>query len=119
MDARAIQDIFEPVGKVTLRRMFGGHGIYAHGIIFALEINGEIWLKADDINRPALESQGSKPFTYEKKTGKVAAMSYWLMPEECHEDADALIIAARAALDAAVRAQSKKSAPRRPAKKAT
>ncbi len=46
MDNAAIEDMFEAVGPVTIRRMFGGKGIYGRGIIFALELRGELMLKA-------------------------------------------------------------------------
>ena len=46
MDNAAIEEMFEAVGPVTIRRMFGGKGIYARGIIFALELRGDLMLAA-------------------------------------------------------------------------
>jgi DNA transformation protein and related proteins len=40
MDDAAIRDMFAGLGPVTIRRMFGGKGIYHDGIIVALEIDG-------------------------------------------------------------------------------
>ncbi len=45
MDNAAIEEIFETLGPIKIRRMFGGKGIYFDGIILALEVNGEILLK--------------------------------------------------------------------------
>ncbi|HEU4518341.1 MAG TPA: TfoX/Sxy family protein, partial [Microvirga sp.] len=44
--------------------MFGGQGIYAGDLMFALEVGGEIFLKVDDGSRAAFEAAGSRPFVY-------------------------------------------------------
>ena len=48
-----LHDLFEPVGPITIRRMFGGAGIYRDGIMFALVSDGEVYLKAT-IRQPTL-----------------------------------------------------------------
>ena len=45
---------FDAFGPVTVRKMFGGAGIYHEGLIFALEGDGEILLKADAGQRARL-----------------------------------------------------------------
>ena len=40
MDAEALRALFEPFGPVTVKRMFGGSGIYAEGMCFAIESGG-------------------------------------------------------------------------------
>ena len=37
MDAESIRDLFQELGPVRVRRMFGGQGIYAGERMFALE----------------------------------------------------------------------------------
>jgi len=91
---------------VRMRRMFGGTGIYADDVMFALEAYGEIYLKADEISQPAFRDAGSRAFVYEKD-GRRVEMSYWLLPEEAHDDADAAAAWARLALEAARRGKSK------------
>ncbi|HEY6735963.1 MAG TPA: TfoX/Sxy family protein, partial [Roseiarcus sp.] len=44
MDAEALKALFEPFGPVTVKRMFGGSGIYAEGLCFAIESGGEVFL---------------------------------------------------------------------------
>ena len=39
------------VGEITPKRMFGGVGIYANGIFFAILDNDRLFLKVDDSNR--------------------------------------------------------------------
>ena len=48
MDSDAISDLFSGLGPVDIRRLFGGKGIYHNGVIIAVEIRGELRLKADD-----------------------------------------------------------------------
>jgi DNA transformation protein and related proteins len=107
VDAEGIRELFEPVGAVQLKRMFGSHGIYREGRIVALEADGMIWLKADETSRPAFEAAGSRPFTYDKKGGGVTAMSYWLLPEAAFDDPDLMRQWARSAEEAADRAAAK------------
>ena len=79
VDPQAIRDLFGALGPVRTRRMFGGQGIYAGELMFALEIDGELYLKVDDGILPAFEAAGSRPFTYEKR-GRTAQTSYWRLP---------------------------------------
>ena len=51
MDAASIAELFHPIGSVRLKRMFGGHGIYADDLFFALESAGEIFLKTDAVTQ--------------------------------------------------------------------
>ncbi len=85
MDARAIADIFGAFGNVQVRRMFGGHGIFAEGVMFALEADGEIYLKADTDTAQAFAAEGCTRFTY-RKGDRDVAMSYWSAPLAAHDD---------------------------------
>ena len=85
MDGDAIRDLFEPLGLVDTRRMFGGHGIYLNGRIFALEIGGEIFIKAGEGIADRFRAAGSRPFTY-ARNGKTATMGYWTLPESAVDD---------------------------------
>jgi DNA transformation protein len=112
MNAREIVELFGPHQPVTLRRMFGGHGIYADGVIFGIESDGEIFLKVDDESRDFFIDLGSGPFTYEKKAGQRAIMSYYRLPAEAYDDEALLVDCLRAALGAARRAGAIKASPR-------
>ena len=51
----------QPIGDVTSRHMFGGHGIFENGKMFAMVTSqAEIYLKADESNRPRFEEAGAK-----------------------------------------------------------
>lgn len=109
MDRERIEELFASFGPVAVKRMFGGHGISADALFFALESDGEIYLKADGETKALFEAAGSRPFVYEGKT-KPVTMSYWRLPEEALEDDEALRRWTELALGAARRARVKKPA---------
>ena len=111
-----IQELFCVFGPVSVRRMFGGAGIYADGAMFALVARGVIYLKADEVNTPAFERENLAPFTYQTKHGKHGVMSYRRMPDRLYDDPEELATWAREALAAAHRARPKSA---RPSPKAT
>jgi DNA transformation protein len=55
-----IRELFAAFGSVTVRRMFGGAGIYAEETMFALVHDGVIYLKADAHNAPASSAKTSR-----------------------------------------------------------
>jgi DNA transformation protein len=103
VDADYLRDIFSTFGPVTVRRMFGGAGIYADGVMIALVADEVIYLKVDDETAEAFEQEGLAPFTYSKKPGRQTVMSYRRMPDRCYDDSDELARWASRALAAAKR----------------
>jgi DNA transformation protein and related proteins len=108
LDESHIVDLFAAFGPVVVRRMFGGGGIYADGLMFAIVTGGVIYLKADAQTIPAFEKEGLKPFTYAPKGRKQISLSYWRMPDRLYDDADELARWAREAVMAAHRAAENK-----------
>ena len=82
-------DELAPLGHAQGRTMFGGQGLYLHGLMFGIVIDETLYLKADDINRPAFEAAGMEPFSYVSK-GRRIALSYWQVPAEVIEEPDQL-----------------------------
>lgn len=105
MDKDHIEEIFQSLGPVTIRRMFGGQGIYHMGKILALVVHGELLFKADKESAPAFAEAGSRQWEYESKTGKPAFMPYWSIPEEAYDDPDEMARWVRLAYEASVRAK--------------
>ncbi len=97
------RELLAPLGRITVRRMFGGAGLYADGLIVGLEVEGGLYLKTDDRTRPAFAEAGGSPFVYDGK-GKPIVMSYWTPPEEAMDSPEAMRPWARLALEAAQRA---------------
>jgi DNA transformation protein len=102
-----IQELFAVFGAVAVRRMFGGAGIYADGVMIALVADGVIYLKVDEVNTPAFERENLAPFTYATKGGRRGVMSYRRMPDRLYDDPEELATWARDALAAARRARPK------------
>lgn len=121
-----VLELLAPLGAVSARRMFGGHGLYRDGLMFALVADDVLYLKADGANRAEFESAGSEPFSYRTRARRAGAprgaggrrrsatparrtqvvMSYWRAPDEALERPEAMLPWARSAFAAALRAKS-------------
>ena len=97
-----ILDLLAPLGTVTARAMFGGHGIYLDGKMFALVARDTFYIKADDTNRAEFEAHGLPPFRYDAR-GKVHTMSYYEPPATALDDSALLCAWARKGIAAAGR----------------
>lgn len=74
--------------EISHRRMFGGVGIYADERFVALIEDDRFYLKADDSNRPTLESQNAAQF---RPFGDGShSMSYYEVPVRVLEHRDEL-----------------------------
>ncbi|MBT5266206.1 MAG: TfoX/Sxy family protein [Rhodospirillaceae bacterium] len=98
-----ILERFEPLGPVVAKRMFGGFGFFADDCMFALFSGEQLYLKADDRNRPRFEAEGLEPFRSRRRKG--GRMPYYPPPESALDDDDELLDWARSAVDAAFAAR--------------
>lgn len=112
MDNVDLEEMFSALGPVTIKRMFGGKGIYHRGRIVAIELRDEVLLKADEVTAPSFAAAGARRWVYEGKAGKVVAMPYWSVPDGALDDPDAMARWVRLAYEAALRspADPKKTA---------
>jgi DNA transformation protein len=92
-----VQELFAPLGGVSVRPMFGGAGVYSRGVMFALIDDDTLYLKADAESKKAFEARGCEAFVYDSK-GKPVQMSYWKLPAELVDDADEAVKWAQTAL---------------------
>ncbi|MBV8659926.1 MAG: TfoX/Sxy family protein [Burkholderiales bacterium] len=102
-----------PMGPITARSMFGGWGVYCHGIIFSIVVDDVAYLKTDATTEPRFEQAGSGPFRYSMHDGREMKMAYWRIPDDVMEDRGAMIKWSREALDVSLRAQKAKP-PKKP-----
>ncbi len=116
MNAEALKELFKPFGEVAVKRMFGGYGIYAEGLCFAIESDGEVFLKVGTESRASFSAAGSSPFIYVAR-GKPMATSYWRLPANAHDEAGEFIRWAALGLEAARRAAEAKAKPKAGARK--
>ncbi len=115
-DIDYLRDLFAPLGTIRARRMFGGYGLYCDERFFALIAEQRLYLKVDALSEADFRQAGCEPFVYLGK-GKPVALSYWSVPDEAMDDADAMLPWARRALGAAQRAAAAKVGKARPAGK--
>ena len=83
-----VVDQLEACGPITSKRMFGGVGIYAGDLFFAILDNDVLYLKVDDSNRADFERVGSGPFRPYGDDSEV--MQYYNVPVDVLEDATEL-----------------------------
>ena len=67
-----IKDQFEVVGPITIRRMFGGAGIFLDGVMFGLIADDLIYLKVGESNKQDFIDAGMEPFTYQGKNKPIS-----------------------------------------------
>lgn len=82
-----LAELFEPVGGVSFRKMFGGLGVFRDSLMFALVARDVLYFKADDTTRGRFEAEGSGPFIYGAKDGP-RSTSYWRAPERLFDEPD-------------------------------
>jgi DNA transformation protein len=116
MEAEELKSLFAPFGRVSVKRMFGGAGVYANGLCFAIESKGEVFLKTDEVSRADFSAEGATPFVYMAK-GKSRPTSYWRLPAIAHEEPDELRRWANRGLEAARRVAEAKGKSTLPAKR--
>jgi DNA transformation protein and related proteins len=103
-----IKDLLGALGPISIKRMFGGAGVYRGEMMFALIADDVLYLKSDAETDPAFEGEGAEPFSYTSKNGRKSVMSYRRAPEHLFEDPDEMVEWARRALAAAQRSASRK-----------
>jgi DNA transformation protein len=104
-----VMELLGPFGTVGVRRMFGGHGLYLDGLMFALVSGDMLYLKADEMSRIEFEQAGCEIFSYARK-GKRATINFFRAPDDAMESPDMMLPWARSAYAAALRANAKKQA---------
>jgi DNA transformation protein len=107
------KELFEPFGEISIRKMFGGAGVYCDGLFFAILAEDGVFLKVDDATRPEFARAGLAPFVFEMKDGSKGEMSYHGVPDDFYDDADVRRRWTTLALDAAARAAKFRKKPSR------
>jgi DNA transformation protein len=116
--AEFLRDQLAPLGRITMRRMFGKSGVFCDGFMLAMVRDNTLYFRVDDGNRAAFkEAEAFPPLNYGKK-GATIDLAFWRAPERLFDEPDELVAWARAALAAArrVAAQRDRTAPGRKSK---
>jgi DNA transformation protein and related proteins len=113
--AEFLREQLAPLGRITMRRMFGKTGVFCDGLMFGMVTNDTFYFRVDAQNRAVFREAASvPPLNYEKK-GRTIDLSFWRAPERLLDEPDELVMWGRAALAAAgrVAAERARTAPRR------
>ena len=112
MDHEHLRDLFAGMPRLSIRRLFGGIGLYSDGMVFALGGADQIWIKADAQTQPLFEEAGSRPFRYQGKN-RTVQLPYWSLPDKALDDPDEALKWARLGLAASLRAPRQASKAKR------
>ncbi len=119
-----VKELFAGMGPVQIKRMFGGAGVYADGLMFGLLADDTIHIKANDAAMKAdLIAEGSGPFVWipqnGPRKGEQIDLGYWRLPDVALDDPDEAVRWGRRALALAKAKAAAKAAAKAPrAKKA-
>lgn len=104
-----VMELFGPMGPVSVRRMFGGAGVFREGLMFALLADDTIYLKTDAALRAELEAEGCAPFIWVRPSdGKEVDMGYVSLPTDAMDEPDMASDWGRRAFTVALAAKTKK-----------
>jgi DNA transformation protein and related proteins len=116
--AEFLREQLAPLGRVTMRRMFGKTGVFCDGCMLGMVRDNTLYFRVDNDNRAAFkEAECSPPLNYAKR-GSTIDLSFWRAPERLFDEPDELVSWAQAALAAArrVAATRERTAPKRKSK---
>src|ERR1700722_6897617 len=67
-----LRDQLAPLGRITVRRMFGKTGVFCDGFMLGMVRDNTLYFRVDDDNRAAFkEAESFPPLNYEKKGGTI------------------------------------------------
>lgn len=91
ISAELLLEKFAPLSGISSKKMFGGHGIFKDGKMFALvNAKGIPHLKVNDSNREEFEAAGSV---------SLGKMHYSSIPQDVLNDLDLLLLWAQKSID--------------------
>ena len=91
-----VLDQLSAIDAVTARRMFGGYGLYAGDIFFAIIFSDVLYLKVNDSTRGAYLRAGMQPF--KPYSDRPTTFQYYEVPMRVLEDSEELTKWARRAI---------------------
>jgi DNA transformation protein len=116
--AEFLKEQLAPLGRVTMRRMFGKTGVFCDGLMLGMVTDNTLYFRVDDCNRAAFQEAASFPPLNYRKKGSTIDLSFWRAPERLFDEPDELVTWGRIALAAAgrVAAKRERAAPRQKSK---
>ena len=84
--AEFLREQFAPLGRVTMRRMFGKTGVFCDGFMLAMVRDNTLYFRVDDGNRAIFREAASFPPLDYAKQGGTIDLSFWRAPERLFDD---------------------------------
>lgn len=85
-----VLELLDPIGPLTTRRFFGGVGIRAGSVQFAMVMRNSLYFAVDDATRAHYVGAGMGPFSYQTAKGVVRVNRYFELPEDVLHDPERL-----------------------------
>jgi len=104
-----VKDQLDALRDLRSARLFGGVGLTAAGVQFAMIIDNVLYFAVDDTTRPAYEAMGSQCFSYSTRVRRVEVRRYYALPADLLEDRERLVALARESLEVAARPRKRKA----------
>jgi DNA transformation protein and related proteins len=101
--AEFLRELLAPLGRITLKRMFGKGGVFCDGLMLGLVTENTLFFRVDAENRAAFAEAAEFPPLNCAKQGSLLDLAFWRAPERLFDEPDELVAWARLALDAAHR----------------
>ena len=115
--AEFLREHLAPLGRITMRRMFGKTGVFCDGVMLGMVTDNTFYVRVDDQNRETFrEAATSPPLNYAKQ-GATIDLAFWRVPERLFDEPDELVVWAQAALAAARRVAAKRARSSAPVRK--
>ena len=95
-----VEEVLGTLPELSVRRLFGGAGVYAVDTIFGIHYDQRLYLKTDEDTRPAFVARGCDALR--ARSGTVLT-AYYEVPPEVLDDEEELLSWARRALAVANR----------------
>jgi len=109
--AEFLREQLAPLGRVTLRRMFGKSGVFCDGVMLGMVTENTLYLRVDEFNRETFAEAASFPPLNYAKQGSSIDLAFWRVPERLYDEPDEFMLWARAGLAAAHRVAAKRARP--------
>ena len=77
-----VVELMQSLGQVYAKRMFGGHGVFLDGLMFALIADGILYFKSDEETHEDYKQRELDAFRYMKK-GKEFTLSHSMSTGKC------------------------------------
>jgi len=97
-DPHRFDDLFLEFGPITLRRFFGGEGLYAGDVMFGMVHGDRVFFKTDDETNKAYYKERCEPFSFTKRGTETIITGWFEIPDRLYDDPEQLAHWAREAL---------------------